>query len=81
MLLPVKLTEPLTVTRLIVMENVPVELPLGSDTATVKLDVPELVGVPLIVPVAEAMNRFVGSVPELMAKVGLAQPLVTIGWE
>ena len=43
--------------------------PLLSVTCTVKLDVPDVVGVPLITPVDEASDSAPGRVPDFMDQV------------
>ena len=44
-------------------------LPPSSITATVKFEVPPVVGVPLITPVPELIDKPGGSDPELMEKL------------
>ena len=56
---------------------VAVEHPLLSDTVTVKLKVPEAVGVPEIVP-ADDIDKPEGNVPLVTAKVGVPKAHVCV---
>jgi len=58
-----------------------VGFPLASVTATVKLEVAAVVGVPEIVPLEDPIERLAGNDPAEMLKLGAAQPAVATVWE
>jgi hypothetical protein len=52
-----------------------------SITLTVKLNVPAVVGVPEIVPLAATSVRPAGNAPELMLQVSGVVPPLAVSWE